>query len=140
VAKLAGHIFFAKNFEKFRVPTSEFQTTIFPFTTNVNIEPGANWHFAWKISAHHFLDKLSVFFHYVLVEHKEDNITLKKEDNAFMPKILENTTSFKTKLANIGFNYDFSPNIGVGFLWQTPFSQRNTYRSSTIMFGFNATF
>ncbi len=132
--------FFDKSFTNFRVPNSEFQTTMFPFATNVKVSPGHNWHFGAKISAYHFLGKLSMHFHYLIVEHKENSIKLKKEDSAFIPRTLEKVTSFKTKLANIGFNYDLSPNIALGFLWQTPFSQRNTYRSTTVMCSFIATF
>lgn len=132
--------FFDKSFTNFRVPNSQFQTTIFPFATNVKVSPGHNWHFGAKISAYHFLDKLSMHFHYLIVEHKEDSIKLKKEDSAFIPRTLEKVSSFKTKLANIGFNYDLSPNVAAGFLWQAPFSQRNTYRSTTVMFSFMATF
>ena len=132
--------FFDKSFTDFRLPNSEFQTTIFPFTTDVTISPGHNWHFGAKMAAYHFLDKLSMHFHYLIVEHKEDDIKLKKVDKAFKPETFKKFTSFKTKLANIGFNYDFAPNIALGFLWQTPFSQRNTYRSTTVMFTFNVTF
>ena len=132
--------FFDKSFSDFRVPTNKFQTTIFPFNTDVKISPGRNWHFAGKIAAHHFLHNFSMYFQYVLVEHKDDDIKLKRSDPAFLPKVLEKTTGWKTKLANIGFNYDISPNILLGFLWQVPLSQRNTYRSTTILFTFNATF
>ena len=132
--------FFDKSFSDFRVPTNKFQTTIFPFTTDVKISPGRNWHFAGKIAAYHFLDKLSMYFQYILIEHKDDDIKLKRSDPAFLPKVLEKTTGWKTKLANIGFNYDISPNLLLGFLWQAPLSQRNTYRSTTILFTFNATF
>jgi len=132
--------FFDKSFSDFRIPTNKFQTTIFPFTTDVRISPGRNWHFAGKIAACHFLANLSMYFQYVLVEHKDNDIKLKKDDPAFLPKILAKTTGWKTKLVNIGFNYDISPNLILGFLWQAPLSQRNTYRSTTILFTFNATF
>jgi len=132
--------FFDKSFSNFRVPTNKFQTTIFPFTTDVKISPGLNWHFAGKIAAFHFVQNLSMYFQYVLAEHKNDDIKLKKNDPAFLPKFLEKTTGWKTKIANIGFNYDISPNALLGFLWQAPLSQRNTYRSTTILFTFNATF
>ncbi|MGB8367427.1 MAG: hypothetical protein WCD44_03650 [Candidatus Babeliales bacterium] len=132
--------FFDKSFSDFRVPTNKFQTTIFPFTTDVKISPGNNWHFAGKISAFHFVQNLSMYFQYIVVEHKNDDIKLKKNDPAFLPKVLEKTTGWKTKIANIGFNYDISPNTLLGFLWQAPLSQRNTYRSTTILFTFNATF
>jgi len=132
--------FFDKSFTDFRIPTNKFQTTIFPFTTDVKVSPGRNWHFAGKISACHFLANLSMYFQYIIIEHKNDDIKLKKDDPAFLPKLLEKTTGWKTKLVNIGFNYDISPNLILGFLWQAPLSQRNTYRSTTILFTFNATF
>jgi len=132
--------FAKKSFCDFRVPTSKFQTTLFPFTTDVTIKPGHNWHFGLRIAAYHFVENLSMYFEWLVIEHKQDSITLDNPDPAFLPCYLEKTTSFKTKLGNVGFNYDISPNIGLGFLWQVPFSQRNTYRSSTIMGGINVTF
>jgi len=125
--------FFDNDFENFFVPTSEFQSSIFPFRTNVTVSPGLNWHFAAKLAAYHFLEHLSMWFQYVVIEHKPDSITLKKCDEAFLPEVLEKESSWKLKVANIGFNYDISPNIGLGFLWQAPLSQRGTYRSTTLM-------
>lgn len=132
--------FFSRDFKNFRIPTSEFQTGIFPFATDVSISPGHNWHFGAKIAARHFLDRLSFSFQYLMVEHQKDNICLKEASPAFMPDILAKTTKFRTKVANIAFNYDFSPHIGVGFLWQAPLSQRNTYRTTTLLFSFYAQF
>ena len=81
-----------------------------------------------------------MYFEWFVLDHQKDSICLEKPDPAFLPEVLECTTSFKTKLGNVAFNYDLSPNVGVGVLWQIPFSQRNSYRSSTIMAGFNVTF
>ncbi len=125
--------FFDQDFENFFVPTSPSQSSIYPFSTSVTVSPGHSWHFAAKIAAFHFLEHLSVWFQYVIVEHKEDSIKLKKCDGAFLPEELEKISTWKLKVANIGFNYDISPNVGLGFLWQAPLSQRNTYRSTTIM-------
>jgi len=132
--------FFDRDFENFFVPTSQFQSSIFPFSTDVTVSPGHNWHFGAKIAAYHFLEHLSMWFQYLIVEHKEDCIKVKKCDEAFLPEVLEERSSWKLKVANIGFNYDISPNIGLGFLWQAPLSQRNTYRTTTIMASFYATF
>jgi hypothetical protein len=131
--------FFAKDSCR-PIPNSKFQTNLFPFKTNVSIQPGDNWHFCARMAAYHFIDKLSMFFEWYVLDHQQDHICLKEPDPAFLPGVLECTTSFKVKLGNAGFNYDLSPNIGVGFLWQIPFSQRNAYRSSTLMAGFNLTF
>ena len=134
--------FFKRNVNNYRVPNSQFQTTMFPFTTNVAVQPGNNWYFSARIAAFHFLGHLSMHFEWMVVDHKQDKITLRTPDpnGAFLPNVLEKTTTFKAKLGNAGFNYDITPNIGLGFLWQIPFSQRNSYRSSTVMAGINVTF
>lgn len=132
--------FFKRNISNFRVPTSQFQTTLFPFATDVSLKPGANWYFGAKISAFHFVGNLSAYFEWFVLDHAKDSIDLKKSDPAFLPQVLEQRSSFKVKFGNLGLNYDVAPNIGLGFFWQMPFSQRNAFRSSTIMGGFNATF
>lgn len=132
--------FFSKDFCNMPIPNNEFQTNLYPFSTDVSINPGDNWYFGARLAAYHFIDNLSMYFEWFVLDHQKDEICLKNPDPAFVPEVLECTSSFKTKLGNAGFNYDLSPNIGVGFLWQIPFSQRNSYRSSTIMAGLNVTF
>lgn len=122
------------------VPTSKYQRTLFPFFTPVHYTPGLNWHFCGKMAAYHFLDNLSFYFQYVMLEHKRDSIKLVTPDPAFQPKVQECRSAFKAKLINTAFNYDLSPNTSVGLLWQIPIGQRNTYKSTTILFSFNATF
>ncbi len=141
-AEVGMTYFFERNFEKVRVPTSCFQTGIFPYTTDVSIHPGYNWHFGGKISAFHFLDRLSGYFQYIQMEHKPDDITLRNCEDAdfFLPGQLEKLSGFKAKFIDVALNYDISPNIGLGLFWQAPISQRNSYRSSTIMASFYATF
>jgi hypothetical protein len=129
--------FFPRDFCNYRVPNSKFQTGIFPFSTDVRISPGFNWHFALKMSAYHFLDCLSFYFQYVLVHHERDKICLKQHDDAFKPWVLEKVTDWKVQVANMSFNYDISPNVSLGFLWQAPLARRRAYRSTTVMFSFN---
>lgn len=141
--EIGGEVNFTHFFQKsfcMPVPTSEFQNNLYPFSTNVSVRPGTSWHFCARIAAYHFVDKLSMYFEWYCLDHQKDDICLENGDPAFTPGVLECRSSFKTKLGNAGFNYDLSPNIGLGFLWQIPFSQRNTYRSSTLMGGFNVTF
>ena len=132
--------FFKKNINNYRVPNSQYQTTIFPFTTNVSVQPGNNLLFGARLAAYHFVGNLSMYFEWFVLDHKRDKIELKIPDPAFLPGVLEQRSSFKTKFANFALNYDVSPNIGLGFLWQIPFSQRNAYRSATLMVGINITF
>ncbi|EKD49044.1 MAG: hypothetical protein ACD_64C00019G0001 [uncultured bacterium] len=141
-AEVGMTYFFDRNFEKVRVPTSEFQSGIYPFTTDINVHPGFNWHFGGKISAFHFIDRLSSFLQYIQMEHKPDTIRLRNCEDAdyFLPEQLEKLTGFKAKFIDVALNYDISPNIGLGLFWQAPISQLNSYRSSTVMFSFYATF
>ncbi|TET36165.1 hypothetical protein E3J61_01195 [Candidatus Dependentiae bacterium] len=134
--------FFSKNFEKFRLPTSEWQSGVYPFFTDVRVSPGFNWHFGAKISSYHFLECLSGYFEYIQVRHSQDKIELRKceDQGIFFPNQLEVLTGFEVKLVNAALNYDISPNINLGIMGQIPLSQKNAYRSSTILFSFAATF
>ena len=126
--------FFKRNCVEMRVPNSIYQQGFFPFSTAVNSQPGDNWNFGAKMSAYHFLDKLSFYFQYMLVHHEKDSIKLVECDPAFKPEILEKLSDWKCQVANVGFNYDISPNIILGFFWQAPLQQRRTYKDTTIMF------
>ena len=130
--------FFGRDFCNYRVPNQvpdkRCQLTVYPFTTNVHIDPGFNWTFGAKMLAYQFIDRLSFYFQYILLHHEDDKICLKKPDPAFAPDILEAQSSFKAQLANIAFYYDISPNLNLGFLWQAPLWQRNAYASTTVMF------
>ncbi len=134
--------FLKRNFEKFRLPTNEYQSGVYPFSTDVTVHPGFNWHFGGKIAAYHFLDRLSGYFQYVQMEHTQDDVKLRKCDDAgiFLPEQFERITGFKVKVINAALNYDISPNIALGIFWQAPLSQRNAYRCSTVLFSFNASF
>lgn len=132
--------FFEHDFCNYRVPNSLCQSGIYPFTTDVCINPGHNWHFAATLNARHFLDRLSFYFQYVIVQHQKDSIKVKNGDTAFKPELLEKISDWKYQGANIGFNYDISPDISIGFLWQAPLQQQRVFRNTTVMFSFNATY
>jgi hypothetical protein len=132
--------FFKRDYCNMPVPTNRFQNNLYPFSTNVSIHPGENWYFCARLAAYQFLDRLSMHFEWYVLDHQPDHIALKVPDTAFVPESLECKSSFKVKLGNVALNYDFSPNFNIGLLWQIPFSQRNAYRSSTVMAGINITF
>lgn len=126
--------FFKHNYFDLRVPTSRFQSGVFPYFTNASIRPGGNTHFALRMLAYHFFYNLSLHLHYHIVDHKPDTIELATHDPAFFPDELEKTTGWRNQSINVGATYDILPNFGVGMLWQAPVIQRNSYRSTTIMF------
>jgi hypothetical protein len=132
--------FFRKDCTQLRVPNSLCQSGIFPFSTDVSYQPGDNWYFAGKMNAYHFLDNLSMYFQYVFLEHKKDKICVLNNDPAFFPVVLERISDWKVHVANVGFTYDCSPNIALGFFWQAPIAQINVYRSTTILFNLVITY
>jgi hypothetical protein len=132
--------FFSRDFCNLPVPTHPCQCRLYPFKTDVTVSPGLNWFFGGKISAYHFLDKLSMTFEYIIVEHKMDRIKLKCPDPAFLPEVLEDRSTWKAKFIDMSFVYDISPNIALGLFWQAPISERGTFQSSTVMGTFNCTF
>jgi hypothetical protein len=119
------------------VPTNCLQSGVFPRQADVCIRPGTNWNFGATLGAYHFVDRLSVWIQYIIVSHQED--CFKRfitdgypESNIDKMKLVENS-KWEVQLFNVGFNYDISPNITLGALWQAPFKQRNAYRSTTVM-------
>ena len=139
-AEIGYTAFFSENFPCYRIPNSKLQNNIFPFMTAVNVQPGHNIHYALKLTARNFLEKLSGYFQFVALEHAHDCISLLKSDPAFVPDALALKTGFKVKVANIGLTYPLTPNFIAGFLWQAPISQRNAARTTTIMFGLSGSF
>ena len=132
--------YFEHDFCDFRIPTSCYQSGLFPFGTDVTISPGATWYFGAKMNAYHFIDRLSFYFEYIIVQHLDDHIKLLCCDPAFRPRQLEDKSTWKVKLFNAAFNYDISPNIGLGVLWQQPLAWLNAYKSTTLLFTFYASF
>jgi hypothetical protein len=139
-AEIGAVHFFPREFRCYRVPNDINQQGIFPFATDVRRSPGWNWHFAAKLGAYHFIGLLSCYFQYILMQHQDDNYCIKCSNGCFEPCLLKETSTFKSQVANIGFNYDVCPDISLGFLWQAPLMQFYAYRASTIMLSFNMFF
>ncbi len=138
--------FFKKDFANYRMPTNVMQSGLFPFATNVSIQPGDSAYVAGKLAAYHFLDRLSFYFQWVYVHHRKDCITILDGDSAFInidnqnPQAKCPNTVWRVQLGNIAFTYDISPNLAVGFLWQQMFHVRNAYNSTTALFTLNLIF
>lgn len=132
--------FLKRNYFDLYIPTSRFQSGVFPYFTEAEVRPGTNTHFAFRMLVYHFVDNLSFHLHYHMIEHKPDTVSLIRPDPAFLVGQLEKTTAWRSHLFNLGTTYEILPNLGFGFLWQAPVIQRNAYRSSTLMFSVYAFF
>lgn len=131
--------FFARDICNFRLPTNELQSGIFPFGTNVKYQPGDTAYFAGKLAAYHFLDRLSFWFQWVFIHHRYDHVIVANCDPTFITAKCPNTV-WRVQLGNIALNYDVSPSISLGVLWQQPFHVRNAYNSTTLLASLNIIF
>lgn len=136
--------FFSRTIDNFRAPTNILQSSIFPFATRVEVNPGDSAYVGFKLSAYHFLDRLSFYSQWVYVHHNKDNRHFKDPvDPAFIdiddnnPNYKCPNTAWRMQLFNVSFTYDISPNWAIGFLWQQPLHCRNTYVSTTALFTLN---
>jgi hypothetical protein len=135
--------FFSRTIDNYRVPTNFLQSSIFPWTAPVTIDPGDSAYVGFKLAAYHFLDRLSFYGEWLYVHHNKDNRKLQTQDEAFVdrddnnPRAKCRNTAWRTQLFNVGFTYDISPNWAIGFLWQQPLHSRNTYVSTTALFTLN---
>ncbi len=141
----------AETYSNVPVPTNQLQAGIFARQATVTQHPGGTWSFGMNLNAYHFIDRLSFWVQYRILNHQPDCFTIRDvnristDSNPFNPPdILVNKmreeSSFEVQVANIGFNYDVSRNIELGFFWQQPIKQRNAYRATTLMATINITY
>lgn len=129
------------------IPTNEYQHPIYPFRTDVRVNPGSNWHLAVGMYAFNFSDKWSCSFDYVYVSHDKDKICLLKSNTAagehgdettcrneyhpFKPSVIECCSGWNAQVINASLMYALSPNFSWGAMMQFPIKRRGTYRSTT---------
>lgn len=134
--------FFARNVSNLRIPNidHEVQSSVFPFSTNVNLKPGRNYFFRATFHAEDFLEHLSANVEYVFVDHSHDEIELLVADPNFFPGQIECRSKWMAQVLLTALNYDISPNIQLGFGVQWPLMQRNSYRTTTVLGTLRCTF
>ncbi|MBY0109968.1 MAG: hypothetical protein K2X90_02550 [Candidatus Babeliaceae bacterium] len=135
--------FFPKTHSCVPAPTYITQAGIYPETMTVKVSPGLNWNAVFSINAYHFLSRISAFFQYVFNGHDEDcfKICSATTDpaNISLKRLVENS-KWESNVVNVGMTYDISPNLALGFLWQSPSARRNAYKSTTVMLSIVGTF
>ena len=128
--------FISRDIDCYRIPTNKYQSGIFPFAANVNVQPGLNFNFNLYLNAYQFLDKLTAHVEYIFVKHEEDTIELLKPDPAFTQDLIaqaECITKFTSQFIDAALYYDISPNIALGVIAQFPIAQRGAFKSTTWM-------
>jgi hypothetical protein len=118
------------------VPTNMLQSTIYPRLADLKVHPGTNWNFGLTLNAYHFIDRLSVYVQYVMVDH-DDNcysvVSSSTPSSNILLKKMVDESRWVAHMINVGFQYDIAPHMALGFLWQAPVALRNAYRSTTVL-------
>jgi hypothetical protein len=156
IAFEGGGTFFSKEtVSGFRVPTNPLQSGIYPCTATVCYKPGPTWHAIATLHARRFIDKLSGHVQFCLINHFEDSITaLAQTPNPtkcttpvstavtqeLLTCLLVPRTKWDVKELNVGFNYELSPNMTLGILWQAPLKVHGAPNSNTLIGSFIANF
>lgn len=134
--------FFAREYCGYRLPTHPKESGIFPYTADVNIRPGTTWQFGASMNAYRFLGNLSFWAEYLIVQHRHDEIEVCRSfipstsiyyKSGFLVEKAEDLTKWEAQVINFAFNYDLSPYLTAGILWQAPVKDRNAYRSGTVL-------
>lgn len=139
----AGGTFFSREkISRFRIPVAEQQTGIYPCVTDVCLKPGHNWHFLGTLHARRFIDKLSALAQFALISHNKDRISPMVFDSKIADSLemVEDLTKWDLRLFNLALNYEISPHISLGVLWQAKLGRRNAPRVNTLLASFVANY
>lgn len=75
-----GTYFFEKCIHR-PVPNHPLQRVVYPYSTDVNVKPGFNWHFKANMNAYQFMNHVSFWATYEFIEHKKDRYCLSNNTN-----------------------------------------------------------
>ena len=123
-----------------RVPTSSYQSSFYPYKTNVKISPAPIYHGSLALNAHYFIDRLSTFVQFEYANHSQNDYSLVVYDPSFDFTRLQADTEWKYGVLNVGLSYDLSPCVSLGGACQLPMMQRGTFQAHTFMIGIGANF
>ncbi len=63
------------------VPNHPLQLVVYPYSTDVKVQPGFNWHFKANMNAYQFMNHVSFWATYEFIEHKKDHYCLSNSSN-----------------------------------------------------------
>ena len=112
-------------------PNSQYQSVLYPYKRDINVQPGANTHCAVTISAYQFMQNANFFASYEYIQHGQDKHTLVTENANFFAEFLDQDTRWNSQMFNAGLNFDISPDFNFGIVCQLPVSQRNAFNTAS---------
>ncbi len=80
---------FDRNFYDVFLTAHPCQHVLYPFKTDIHVEPGNNWHFMATLNAPYFVDRASFYGSYIFVNHDEDTICLTGSNKGILTTVAE---------------------------------------------------
>lgn len=139
-AELGITAFFENKFNNVPVPTHELQRVVYPFRTDITVQPGYNWHTSVTMNAYEFVNNVNFYFRYTFVTHTKDTISLQKANGNFKPEILENQSEWSSQLITTALDFAVHNMIHMGVAWQISIDQKNARAPQTVMASVNFMF
>jgi hypothetical protein len=134
----------SKTINGYRVPSSEYQSGVYPWKARIRKRPGAVWYLNASFKAYEFIERFSLFFDYVYSEHKRDSIivqeTTSTRNSYFKPEKIIDDSRWRTNVIHGGINYRVASGLDIGFSFQAHLSGARVYKTTTMMGTLNFNF
>jgi len=114
-------------------PTHALQRVVYPFKTDLSMQPGYNLHFSVCMNAYNFIENINFYGVFRYVQHMQDTYTLVNANANFFPQYLNTNSSWNSQLLTLALNYTIHPGIQIGGSWQGSLNQDNARASQTIL-------
>ena len=138
-------IYSSRTLANYRIPTSNNQSGIYPWVTNITRAPGPLWYVNISMKADNIMSKkdipnFSVYFDYVYAQHKHDKFTISGQQTTApslttLPGMLEADSSWKAQTLHAGVKCALSKNVALTFAAQKSLPGARTYRPTTLLGG-----
>jgi len=122
-----------------RMPSSIYQSGIYPWKTMINKRPGTTWYVNSSFKAENFIDGLSCYFDYIFTEHLKDSLTL-RESNANRLLCFQSAldkavheSAWRSQQWNAGLNYKVTDMLSFGCAVQSHVTGVRVFRPTTIL-------
>lgn len=166
--EFGGTYFFSQNIYR-PVPNHPLQRIAYPYSTTVKVQPGANGHFKALLNAYQFMNHISFWATYEIIQHRKDCYSMCTSDNyvtktfttattsncptpdvtktvgtrteqIFYPELLRCNSDWRMQFLNMALVFDIQPGMQASIVWQQPISPRNAYYPVSILGSFSFMF
>ena len=114
-------------------PTHQLQRVVYPFKTDVTMQPGNNIHFSVCMNAYNFMENVNFYAMFRYVQHMEDTYALVNANPNFHPEFLNENSMWNSQIFNLALSYTIHPGIQLGGAWQGSVNQDNAFASQTLL-------